>query len=178
MLELVQEERQLSVVEVEERLEHLRELNAKLDAAKTKCDQLKLHYMQKIQRAQDIFEQETEDLCAEIDSVTATLRQYAEANITGKCKSLKFPSGTLSLTKQQPNFFIDGTPVANDNPKLIELARRLDADLIATKEVAKWGEFKKRLVVDGTTVYLKDTGEVVPELRARTEPDDFKIKTA
>ena len=178
MLELQQVERSLSELEVEEMLTRLSELNAEVEKERTRCEAFTLHYRKKILNAEKNFETDTKEIRAEIDSLTATLHRYAQANITGERKSIKFPSGKLTLKKQQPDFFIDGQAVTNDNPKLIELARQLDADLIATKEVARWGELKKRLVVDGDTVVLKDTGEVVPELRAYTPPDDFKIKTA
>lgn len=178
MLELEQVERELTELEVEERLERLSELNEKIADAQKRRDTFQNHYRQKIARADDIFEQETEHLRAEIDSLTAGLRRFAEMNITSKKRSMKFPSGTLSFTKQQPQFFIDGVAVTNDNPKLIEIARKIDADLIATKEIAKWGELRRRLVVEGQTVYVKDTGEILTELRARTEPDKFSAKPA
>lgn len=172
------EERELSELEVEERLERLSELNAQIDAAIKRRDAFQTHYRLKIAKADKNFETDTKEIRAEIDSLTDELRRYAERNITGKKRSMKFPSGTLSLTKNTPNFFIDGLAVTNDNPKLIELARRLDENLIATKEIAKWGELKKRLVVDGNTVLLEETGEVIPELRARTEPDKFSATPA
>ncbi|MBR3747136.1 MAG: host-nuclease inhibitor Gam family protein [Selenomonadaceae bacterium] len=178
MLELLQEQRELSELEVEERLERLHELNAEIAAAQKRRDAFQMHYHLKIAKAEDNFQADTKEIRAEIDSLTDELRRYAETHITGKRKSIKFPSGTLSLTKNTPNFFIDGTPVTNDNPKLIELVRRLDENLIATKEIAKWGEFKKRLVVDGNTVLLEETGEVIPDLRARTEPDKFSVTPA
>lgn len=179
MLELLQEQRELSELEVEERLERLHELNAEIAAAQKRRDAFQMHYHLKIVKAEDNFQADTKEIRAEIDSLTDELRRYAETHITGgKRKSIKFPSGTLCLTKNTPQFFIDGTPVTNDNPKLIELVRRLDENLIATKEVAKWGEFKKRLVVDGNTVLLEETGEVIPDLRARTEPDKFSVTPA
>lgn len=178
MLELLQEQPELTELEVEERLERLSELNAEIAVAQKRRDAFQMRYHLKIAKAEDIFQADTKEIRAEIDSLTDELRRYAETHITGKRKSIKFPSGVLSLKKNTPNFFIDGAPVTNDNPKLIELVRRLDENLIATKEIAKWGELKKRLVVDGNTVLLEETGEVVPELRARTEPDEFKVKPA
>lgn len=179
MLELLQEERELTEIEVEERLERLSELNAEVEAARARCEAFKSHYRQKIIQAEENFELDTKEARAEIDSLMVELRRYAVAHITGKVKHLKFPSGKLCLTKQSPIFFIGGAPVINDNPKLIEVARNLDADLIQTKTVARWGELKKRLEVDDDgRVYLKDTGEVVPDMRAKIIPDEFTVKPA
>lgn len=179
MLELLQEERELSELEVEDCLVRLSELKAQVEAARARCEAFKSHYQQKIYQAEQNFETDTKELRTEIDSLMAELRRYAEAHITGKVKHLKFPSGKLKLTEQSPQFFIGGAPVINDNPKLIELARNVDAGLIRTKEVARWGELKKRLVVDDDgNVYFKDTGEVVPDMRAKIIPDEFTIKPA
>lgn len=178
MLELAQIERELSELEVEERLVRLSELNAEIEAARGRCERFKSHYRQKILHAEKNFETDTKEIRAEIDSLMQGLRRFAEQNITGKRKSIKFPSGTLQLTKQSPQFFIGGEAVINDNPKLIELARSLDGDLIQTKEVARWGELKKRLEVDDAgNVYFKDTGEVLADMRAKIIPDAFSIKT-
>ena len=169
---------ELSELEVEEMFYKVRALNNLIANEQKRRDAFQNHYREKIAKAEEIFEADTRYYRAELDALNATLRRFAEKNITGKKRSMKFPSGTLRFTKQQPNFFIDGVAVSNDNPKLIELARNLDADLIATKEIARWGELKKRLETDGDTVYLRDTGEVIPELRAWTEPDKFSVETA
>ena len=181
MLELLQEERALTVVEAEQRLERIRELNAQIDAARNRCEQLKMHYEAKIVRAQDICDEEISAPLAEIEFLTRELRRYAEANITGRKRSLDLPSGTLSLHKRQPIFYLDGQRVTGDNPALIELARNIDADLIKVKttEAADWAGLKKRLTVnDDGTVYVNDTGEVLADMRAQILPDDFKVETA
>lgn len=170
---------ELTEIEVEDCLERLSELKAEVEAARARCEAFKSHYRAKILQADKNFETDTAQARAEIDSLMVELRRFAMANITGKVKHLKFPSGKLCLTKQSPLFFIGGEAVINDNPKLIELVRNLDADLIQTKTVARWGELKKRLEVDGDgNVYLKDTGEVVPDMRAKLLPDEFTVKPA
>ena len=175
---VLDEQPELTEVEVEELLDRLSACQALIDTKRKSCDAMKAHYQAKIAKAEDIYEAETRYARAEIDSLTAELRRYAELNITGKKRSMKFPSGTLSFSKSQPQFFIDGQAVTNDNPKLIEIARKIDAELVKTKEVVAWGELRHRLVVDGTAVYVKDTGEVITDLRARTEPDKFSVKPA
>lgn len=173
---VLDEQPELTEVEVEERIERLHELNAQVEAERARCEAFKSHYRAKIIQAEKNFETDTEELRAEIDSIMALLHRYAVANITGKAKHLKFPSGKLKLTKQSPLFFIGGVAVVNDNPQLIEVARNIDADLIKTEEIARWGELKKRLTVDDDgRVYLKDTGEIIPDLRAKIIPDEFTV---
>lgn len=179
MLELLQEERELTELEVEERLERLSALNAELSAAQQRRDNFQAYYRTKIAKADENFIADTKELRDEIGSLMHDLRRFAERNITGKAKHLKFPSGKLCLTKQSPQFFIGGVAVTNDNPTLIEIARKLDGELVKTKEVVAWGEFKKRLEVDDDgNVCVKETGEVIPDMRARIVPDKFSVTPA
>ena len=175
---VIDEQPELSEVEVEELIDKVRKTNEYIASQRRRYDSFKAYYQMKIAKAEENFEADTKYASKQVEEWTAILRRYAEAHITGKRKSIKFPSGTLELSKNQPKFFIDGQAVTNDNPKLLALARSIDTELVALKETTRWGELKKRLVVDGDTVVLKDTGEVVPELRAYTEPDTFTIKTA
>lgn len=173
------EESELTEIEVEEMFGKVRALKNLIAEAQNRRDNFQTLYRQKIARAEEIFQTDTQYYSAELDAVTKRLRRFAEKNITGKKRSMKFPSGTLSFTKQTPQFFIGGQAVTNDNPKLIELARSLDAELIQSKETAKWGELKKLLTVDDDgNVLFKDTGEVIADMRAYTEPDKFKVETA
>lgn len=181
MLELAQVERELSIVEVEQMLERVRELNAQIDAARDRCEQLKAHYEAKIARAQEICDKEITAPLSELECLTRELRRFAEANITGKKRSLELPSGTLSFHKRQPIFYLGGERVNKDNPALIELARNIDAELVKVKttETADWAGLKKRLIVnDDGTVYVADTGEIVADMRAQILPDDFNVETA
>ncbi len=179
MLELQQVERELSVVEVDERLERLSELNAEIEIAAKRRDQMKRHYQMKMFRADELFEKETENLRAEIDSLTLELRRYATANITGKKRTLELPGGKLSFRKRQPIFYIGGAPVTNDNPQIVRFAKNLDGDLVKIRETADWATLKTKLAIDDDgKVYVKDTGEVVPDMRAKQFPDDFKVETA
>lgn len=175
---VLDEQPELTELEVEELFGKVCALNDLIAEAQKRRDSFQNLYRQKIAKAEENFQADTKYYRAELDILTAELRRFAEKNITGKKRSMKFPSGTLSFSKSQPQFFIDGQAVTNDNPKLIEIARKIDADLIATKEFAKWGELRRRLVVDGTAVYLKDTGEILTDLRARTEPDKFSVAPA
>ena len=176
---VVDEQPELTELEVEEKLARLSELNTELDAAITRRDNFQRMYREKILKAGENYLTDTAEIRAEIDSLMTGLRRYAETHITGKAKHLKFPSGKLCLTKQSPQFFIGGVEVTNDNPTLIEIARKLDTELVKTQEVAAWGELKKRLQVDDDgNVYFKDTGEVIPDMRARFVPDRFSVTPA
>lgn len=177
MLELLQEERELTELEVEEQLERLHELNDRIAAAQKRRDTFQNHYREKMIRADEIFEQETEHLRAEIDSLTATLRRFAELNITGKKRSMKFPSGTLSFTKQQPQFFIGGVSVASDNAALLEFVKSNHAQFVRTKEFVDWDKLRKNLDFDGDNVTLADTGEIIPDMKVQQLPDKFTVKT-
>lgn len=176
---VLDEQTELTEVEVEEKLDRLGTLNAELDAAQKRRDTFQRMYRTKIAKADKNFIADTKEIRDEIGSLMHDLRRYAETHITGEEKHLKFPSGKLCLTKQTPQFFIGGVPVTNDNPKLIEIARKLDGELVKTKEVAAWGELKKRLEVDDDgNVCVAETGEVIPDMRARIVPDKFSVTPA
>lgn len=169
---------ELSELEVEELLSRLGELNANIAAAKERCNAFVNHYTAKIERAQSLFTAETAGDRAEIADITARLERYTLSHITGKKRSIQLPSGSLQLTRQQPKFIIGGQSAANNNPALIELARRLDTELVKVTETADWAELKKRLKTDDEgNVYLKDTGEILSDMRAEVQPDKFTVKT-
>ena len=169
---------ELTELEVEELLSRLGEINTNIASAKERCNAFISHYTAKIERANQLFETETAADRAEITAITARLERYAFSHITGKKRSIQLPSGSLQLTKQQPKFTIGGQSAANNNPALIELARRLDTELVKVTETADWARLKARLKTDDEgNVYLKDTGELVPDMRAEFQPDKFTAKT-
>lgn len=168
---------ELTELEVEELLSRLGEINTSVASAKERCNAFVSHYTAKIERANKLFEAETAADRAEIAAITAKLERYALSHITGKKRSIQLPSGSLQLTKQQPKFFIGSLSAANNNPALIELARRIDTELVKVSETADWAKLKTRLKTDDEgNVYLKDTGELVPDMRAEFQPDKFTAK--
>lgn len=176
-----QDERELSFAEAEESLEKIRELNNVIEIKRKEYDEVVAYHQAKIERAQEIFDKETASYRAILEETIRPLRRFAEANITGKKRSLELPSGTLSLHKRQPIFYLGGQRVTSDNPALIELARNIDSDLVKVKttEAADWATLKKRLTVaDDGTVCVADTGEVLADMRAQNLPDDFNVETA
>lgn len=176
-----QDERELSFPEVEETLAAIRVLKDLIASKQAQYDSLVAYHQAKIERAKEICDKETAYYRTALEEKTRLLRRFAEANITGKKRSLELPNGTLSLHKHQPIFYLGGAKVTSDNPALIELARNIDADLVKVKttEAADWAGLKKRLTVaeDGT-VCVTDTGEVLADMRAQILPDDFKVETA
>lgn len=182
-LEMIQVDKlpELSELEVDDLLTEAAALQAKIATEQQRLDAFVEHFMTKIERAQENFAKATEYDRAELANITDRLDCWARKHITGKKRSLTLPSGTLKLTRQQPQFLIDGEPAVNSNPVLIELARSIDAELIKSKtvETADWATLKTRLSVDAEgNVYLRDTGELVSEMTAKILPDKFEFKTA
>ena len=171
---------EMTITEVEETLEKIHALNDAIAIQQKKYDEVAAYHQQKIERAREIFDKETAYYRTVLEEKKLRLRRFAEANITGKKRSLELPSGTLSFHKRQPIFFLGGVKVTNDNPALIELARNIDAELVKVKttEAADWATLKKRLTVaDDGTVCVNDTGEVLADMRAQILPDDFNVET-
>lgn len=179
MLELLQEERELSELEVDDLLDRAAFLQDKIDAQQKRLDAFIAHFEAKIEKARENFTKSTAPEQLELAAITDRLDRWARKNITGKRRSVDLPSGKLTLTKQQPLFYIEGERVTGDNPALIALARNIDADLVKTTETADWATLKKRLALDEDgNVYLEETGEVLADLRAELRPDKFDFKTA
>lgn len=178
---VLDEERELSFPEVEETLAAIRVLKDLIASKQAQYDSLVTYHQEKIERAKEICDKETAYYRTALEEKTRLLRRFAEANITGKKRSLELPNGTLSFHKRQPIFYLDGQRVTGDNPALIEIARNVDDNLVKVKTTtaADWAGLKKRLIVnDDGTVYVNDTGELVADLRAQIQPDDFKVETA
>ena len=178
---VLDEEHELSFAEVEDILAEIRALKDLIAGKQAQYDSVVTYHQEKIERAKEICDKEIAPYCALLEEKTRHLRRFAEANITGKKRSLELPNGTLSLHKRQPIFYLGGQRVTSDNPALIELARNIDAELVKVKttEAADWAGLKKRLTVaDDGTVCVADTGEVLADMRAQILPDDFKVETA
>lgn len=181
MLELLQLESDLTELEVDDLLDRAACLQDKIDAEQKRLDAFIAHFEAKIEKARENFTKATAPEQLELAAITDRLDRWARKNITGKRRSVDLPSGKLTLTKQQPLFYIEGERVTSDNPALIEIARNIDADLIKAKttETADWATLKKRLTVaDDGTVYVTDTGEVLADMRVELRPDKFDFKTA
>lgn len=134
---------------------------------------------QKIATASMQCEEAIKPLQAKRQAFELLLRQFTEANVTDKKRSIALPTAKMQLTKRQPKIFTDDLKEASSsNERLKELIKRIAPDCIKLEIVEKsdWAKFKTKLTTDGEIVSLKDTGEVIEELRAQQLPDDFKIK--
>lgn len=64
-----------------------------------------------------------------------------------------------------------------DDKNLIDYLKANAPDLVAVKESAKWGEFKKRTkLTPGGEVINAETGEVLGFIKAAQQPDTFDVK--
>ena len=169
----------LTEPEVDDLLNRVASINEYIGDKQRILDGFTAHYQSKIERAQEIYEEETSYARRELALLTDRLDSWARKHITGRKRSLVLPSGTLKLTKQTAKFFVNGEPAANTNRELIDIARRVDSSLVKTTvtETADWAKFKTRLTTDDDgNVYLKDTGETVAGLYAEVQPDKFTME--
>lgn len=85
-------------------------------------------------------------------------------------KSIKLPSGTLSIKKQQPKYIYD-------DEKILEFLQSSDLNHLIrvkeTKEIDK-KELKKEGQIIGETLKIKDT--VVPGVEVIAQADKFEVK--
>ena len=169
---------ELTLVEVDEILEKIADRESEIKAMEAQRDEMIARYQAKIDRAKKICEQATAENRETIAFWTEKLRRYAVANVTDKKRSIKLPSGTLSLRKQSPKFFFDGKEITGSNETLIDFVKKSAPEFLKTKteEYADWSNFKTQLVIDGDNVTFKATGEVIDGLRAQILPDKFTIK--
>lgn len=161
-------------------LEQIAEYEKEISMAESERDEFIAHYQEKISRAQDICDKRCNEVKIAIAYLSEQLRSFASELVTDKKRSVNLPSGTLSFRKQSPKFFFDDAKeVTADNSRLIELVKKSAPDYLKVKtvETADWAKFKAQLVIDGDSVYFKDTGELIDGLRAQIPPDKFTVKT-
>lgn len=127
--------------------ERIRELQAQKVALAEKADRSTQYLTSKLY---DYFQQ------VQPSSVTKTQTTY------------KLLSGKLVQKKQQPEY-------ERDEEKLLAWARDFAPAYVQTKESVAWGELKKATALNGETVVLADTGEVVPGVIAKSRPDKFEV---
>lgn len=78
-------------------------------------------------------------------------------------------SGTLKLKK-------GGITMKQDDEKLLAFLKASGAsDMIQITEKPKWGEYKKRLEIQGADVVDMETGEIVEGVQLVTKPDTFTV---
>ena len=171
-----------TAIEADELLERISEQKAIIDAAEAERDAFISRYEEKIEMAKALCDDKTKDARAEITLLTEQLKRYAEANLVGKSRSVKLPSGTLSFRKQQPRFFYDDlTQAGARNKRLIDFVKHSAHEFLKVKvdESVDWEHFMRQLDFsdDGQDVVYTATGEIIDGLRAQTLPDKFKVET-
>jgi hypothetical protein len=103
--------------------------------------------------------------------LTALLRMYfdtIEPKATKTQATYKLLSGKLVLKHQQPEYVLD-------DAQMVSWAKAAAPAYIKVKESINWAELKKLTVVNGETVLLADTGEVIPGAVAKERPDVFEV---
>ena len=103
--------------------------------------------------------------------LTALLRMYfdtIEPKATKTQATYKLLSGKLVLKHQQPEYVLD-------DALMVSWAKTAAPAYIKVKESINWAELKKLTVVNGETVVLADTGEVIPGAVAKERPDVFEV---
>lgn len=103
--------------------------------------------------------------------LTALLRMYfdtIEPKATKTQSTYKLLSGKLVLKHQQPEYVLD-------DAQMVNWAKTAAPAYIKVKESINWTELKKLTVVNGETVVLADTGEVIPGAVAKERDDVFEV---
>lgn len=103
--------------------------------------------------------------------LTALLRMYfdtIEPKATKTQSTYKLLSGKLILKHQQPEYVLD-------DAQMVNWAKTAAPTYVKVKESINWAELKKQTAVNGETVVLADTGEVIPGATAKERPDVFEV---
>ena len=106
-------------------------------------------------------------------ALESMMRPFVEQTLAGgKAKTIPIPSGKVRLQKQQP-------VVEKDDDKLLKILHDMKReDLIKSKEIPQWGDFKKELklvVTNGAPSYVTSDGEIVP-LAVATVADKIVVE--
>lgn len=104
--------------------------------------------------------------------LTGKLAEYFETvpHKTTKTKaSYRLLSGTLTRK-------FGGTAMKQDDDKLVQYLKDSgQLEFIKTEEKPRWGDFKKRLEIIGSSAVDKETGEIVEGVIVETKPDTFTV---
>lgn len=114
---------------------------------------------------------------AKIEDLTERLRRYAAANLPEDKKTIKRDAGILSFRKQEPRFYFDDKEANSKDERLLAFAKAGAPEFVKRTEYVDWEHFKRKLIIDGESVFYKDTGELIDGLHAQILPDKFTVKT-
>lgn len=165
------------VVDIETALLEIHKLEEQIQAAADKRDKQIEFFRGRIDKARKNFETDTTRLQFEIDSISVTLKRYFDENPPVSGKSHKFAGGTFGYRKQDPRYTIGDTEANADNPELLKFVKDGHNEFLRVKETVNWKKLKTALSDDGGNVFIKDTGEIIPGMKAFTQPDKFIVRT-
>jgi len=87
-------------------------------------------------------------------------------------KSLSLPGGKIALRARQPKLNIE------NEEHLLDYLRGHYPDLVKVKESVNLSALKKAVALDGQTVVLADTGEVLEDVWAEPQEDSISFSPA
>jgi len=87
-------------------------------------------------------------------------------------KSLSLPGGKIALRARQPKLNIE------NEEHLLDFLRGHYPDLVKVKESVNLSALKKAVALDGQTVVLADTGEVLQDVWAEPQEDSVSFALA
>lgn len=87
--------------------------------------------------------------------------------------SYRLPTGELVLKHREPEY-----EYKKKQDEAIKFLEKTDfgSAFIKTKKELNWNDLKPFTKVDGNTVVIKETGEVIPGITATEREDEFKVE--
>ena len=139
---------------------------AELERIKALADEQINRIMEKVQAA----ERRCENGTAYLTSKLAEYFGNVPHKKTKTTESYRLLSGTLKMK-------LGGVDMKQDDDRLLEhLKATGNTDMIQITEKPRWGEYKKRLTIAGSTVIDTETGEVVEGVEVIEKPDRFVVE--
>ena len=175
-LDAADDDAHLSDNEINAILLKITEHEQHINAEKEKLNKAVAYFKKYIDNAKEIFDSETKEDNAVIESLKLKLQRYYDANPPKGRKSHKFAGGSFGYNKAQTKYFFNGGEVNADNAELVKFCYSNGLpEFVKTKEYLDWASLKKNLDFDDPdTVILAATGEVIDGLRAQKI---FAVKT-
>ena len=166
-----------NVAQVEEALLVYRQLEDEIRQAELKRDQSIDFYRERIEDAKKIFDAETAPTRCDMKNIANALQRFYDENPPRRGKTLKFAGGAFGWHKPSARYKCGDSEAGSDNPTLLDFVKNGHEDFLHIVESVDWKKLKAALVADGENVYLADSGEVIPDMRAIPQPDNFTVKT-
>lgn len=139
-------------------------------AIQAECDRLVEHHRRQIEAAKKACTEEKSFYEIPLHAYVLSCPGRRETKTQIK---YTLPSGELVLTKAKADYDHE------DEQGLIDWMKANGyGEYVKTLEKPMWGEFKKRLVIQGGLPVVKDTGEVVGGLCVMEKPEKFDIREA